>query len=217
MHCVANLKQIGLAMQAYQQKYGRFPPSFIPDKNGKPQHSWRVLLLPFLGQESLYTRYRFDEPWNGPHNQALHDEMPAVYRCPSDKSPDRSQTSYAMIVGPHAISDGPTSRRLKDIKHAPSNTILLVDAAGAGINWLEPRDLNADKLTFRSRAVANDQQHQPSKILSPHGATANALMCDGSVQSLSIELTGPGQWSPGGEPVELQNRQLRTTSPQRSF
>ena len=52
--CVANLKQIGLAMEAYHQKYGRFPPSFVPDKKGTPEHSWRVMLLPFLGETELY-------------------------------------------------------------------------------------------------------------------------------------------------------------------
>jgi hypothetical protein len=84
------------------QKYGCFPPAFIPDKDGKPQYSWRVLILPFLEQDALYREYRFDEPWNGPHNLVLVNQMPAVYCCPSDY-PSDSQTSYAMIVGPHAI------------------------------------------------------------------------------------------------------------------
>jgi len=109
MACRNNLGTIGLAMQNYHQKYGSFPPSFIPDKHGKPKHSWRVLLLPFLNEEALYRKYRFDEPWNGPHNSALASQMPSVYLCPSESPPGVSQTSYAMIVGPHAF---PTVPRL---------------------------------------------------------------------------------------------------------
>jgi prepilin-type processing-associated H-X9-DG protein len=191
VHCVANLKRIGVAMQAYHHKYGRFPPSFVPDEKGTPQHSWRVLLLPFLGEENLYARYRFDEPWNGPHNRALNDQMPAVYRCPSDTAPDRLQTSYAMIVGPHAISAGPTSHRIKDIKNGPSNTILLVDAAGTGIDWMEPRDLDADKMDFRTRAVDKNLQHETCEIFNPHRTVTNALMCDGSVRTLSKDSLQP--------------------------
>ena len=110
MACTQNLKQIGLAMQGYHQNYGCFPPAFVADKQGKPKHSWRVLILPFLGEQELYSKYRFDEPWNGPHNMALVLQMPKVYRCPSDYDDDRSRTSYAMIVGPHAVSNGPTLR-----------------------------------------------------------------------------------------------------------
>ena len=45
------------------------------------------MLLPFLGEKELYGHYRFNEPWNGPHNRALNNQMPAVYRCPTDSGP----------------------------------------------------------------------------------------------------------------------------------
>ncbi|MFZ1936339.1 MAG: DUF1559 domain-containing protein [Thermoguttaceae bacterium] len=44
--CENNLKQIAVAMLSYENRYGCFPPAYIPDKNGKPMHSWRVLILP---------------------------------------------------------------------------------------------------------------------------------------------------------------------------
>jgi hypothetical protein len=58
--CMNNLKQILIALQNYHDVYGEFPPACIRDKDGKPMHSWRVLLLPFLEQEALYKQYRFD-------------------------------------------------------------------------------------------------------------------------------------------------------------
>jgi len=202
VQCVENLKQIGLAMQGYHQQYGCFPPAFIPDKNGKPMHSWRVLMLPFLEQDALYHQYRFDEPWNGPHNKALADHMPSVYRCPSsDPTPDPSQTSYAMIVGPHAISDGPTPHRMSDIKDGASNTIMVAEAAKAainwaeaastGINWMEPRDLNAENMDFCTRAVEKDLRRETCEIFRNHNVAANVLFCDGSVRTLSNELLYP--------------------------
>ena len=145
--CLQNLKRIGLAMQAYHQTHGCFPPPFLADKSGKPQHSWRVLILPFLDEQALYARYRFDEPWNSTHNMALADQMPAIYRCPSETA-SGPKTSYAMLVGPHAFSDGSTPRRMSDIKKRLSSIIMVAEAADEGINWLEPRDLDTKKMAF---------------------------------------------------------------------
>ena len=205
--CVENLRQIGLAMQSYREKYGCFPPSFIPDEDGKPKHSWRVLLLPFLGKQDLYARYRFDEPWDGPNNRALGRRMPAIYHCPSDLTPSPSQTSYAMIVGPDAISDGPTARCMSDIEDGPANTIMVAEAAEAGIDWLEPRDLMAEKMDLCTRAVEQDLRRETCEIFGNHRYVANVLFCDGSVRALSNESVYPKELEAlmsidGGEPVE---------------
>ena len=64
--CANNLKQIGLAFHNYHDAHKTFPPAYIPDKDGKPMHSWRVLILPYLEQQALYKRYNFDEPWDSP-------------------------------------------------------------------------------------------------------------------------------------------------------
>src|SRR5579872_1042254 len=61
--CANNLKMIGLALAQYESQYGRFPPAYIADADGKPMHSWRVLILPYLDEESLYSEYDFSEPW----------------------------------------------------------------------------------------------------------------------------------------------------------
>lgn len=172
--CVDNLRQIGVAMQSYHQKYDCFPPSFIPDESGKPKHSWRVLILPFLGERELYAKYRFDEPWNGPHNKTLADQKPSVYRCPSDATSDRSESSYAMIVGPHAISDGPTSHCKSDIKPGLGSPIMVVESPKTHIGWMEPRDLNVEK----------DLQKEVRELFENHNTVGNVLFCDGSVNSL---------------------------------
>ena len=59
-----NLKQIGLAFHNYADAYRSFPPAVIYGPDGKPWHSWRVLLLPFLEQQPLYEQYDFSQPWD---------------------------------------------------------------------------------------------------------------------------------------------------------
>ena len=56
--CANHLKQIGVALHTYHDAYGSFPPAFVADENGKPMHSWRVLLLPFLDEELIYQTIR---------------------------------------------------------------------------------------------------------------------------------------------------------------
>ena len=55
--CTSHLKQLGLALQNYNDVYKCFPPVCTTDANGKPMHSWRVLILPFLEEKALYGKY----------------------------------------------------------------------------------------------------------------------------------------------------------------
>ena len=69
--CRNNLKNIGLALHNYHEAHGCFPPAFVADANGKPMHSWRVLILPYLDQGPSRKMYSFNEPRDGPNNKKL--------------------------------------------------------------------------------------------------------------------------------------------------
>ena len=177
--CSNNLKQLALAMHNYHDTYKCFPPAYIADEDGQPMHSWRVLLLPYLEQQPLYEQYNFDEPWDSPSNLALADIMPSVFRCPSDPPSAPSDTSYAMIVGPGTLFDGTGLSRIADIRDGTSNTIMLVEAGGSGINWLEPVDLDLQRLALGINSPAGPG------IRSYHPGGVNVAMCDGSVRFIS--------------------------------
>jgi prepilin-type processing-associated H-X9-DG protein len=202
--CCNNLKQIGLAMHNYHDTYGSFPPAYIADADGKPMHSWRVLILPFIEQSPLYDQYDFNEPWDGPNNILLADLIPSVYACSSHPLAG-SDTCYAMIVGPGTISDGPSATRLQDMIDGTSNTLMIVEAAGSGINWMEPRDLDAGTISFQ----VNDPA-ETAGIKSDHPGGANVAICDGSVRFVSeqtpVEMIESMSTIGGQEPAaELPN------------
>ena len=176
--CLNNMKQIGLAMLNHESALKRFPSAYKPDEDGKPMHSWRVMILPFMEQKALYDMYNFDVPWDHPDNQALADMMPDVYRCPSDTSENLSHTNYMMVVGPGCISDGPKASMFRDIRDGSANTIMVVEVAGRGINWLDPTDWDPETSNFS----VNDGSG--AGIESEHRGVANVLFCDGSVHSL---------------------------------
>jgi len=176
--CKNNLRQIGMAMLSYHDVYGCYPPAYLADQDGQPMHSWRVLLLPYLEEHALYDQYDFDQPWDSPENLGLASLMPQVYTCPSDMLATGSETSYTMIVGPDTISDGTKATKTSEITDGTSNTILVVKSAGGGINWLDPRDLEADQMSY----LVNDPID--AAIMSDHPDGANVLFCDGTVMFL---------------------------------
>jgi hypothetical protein len=179
--CMSNLMQISKAMLMYEADHGSLPPAYVADKNGRPMHSWRVLLLPYLDRLPLYKEYHFDEPWDGPHNRPLADRMPRVYRCPSAPT-GVSVTSYAVVVGPNTVFPGATAVRRDEISDGLSNTILVVEAARVGINWLEPRDLKEENMHFK---INGDPR---TEISSFHVHLANAMFCDASPHPLKDSI-----------------------------
>lgn len=141
--CSNNLQQITRALQQYQFRHGSFPPAYIADAHGKPMHSWRVFLLPYLERQDLFNAYRWDEPWNGPNNKKLHKEFRSLCNCPKDvHQTGTGLTSYLALVGPQTAFPHVGTRSLSDITDGPDKTILLVEVHNSGIHWLEPRDIS---------------------------------------------------------------------------
>src|SRR2546421_2830108 len=69
--CTNNLKQIAIAMHNFHNQRSHFPAAAITDKQGQPLLSWRVAILPYLGDEeaALYQKFHLHEPWDSPHNK----------------------------------------------------------------------------------------------------------------------------------------------------
>jgi len=180
--CVNNLKQIALAFHNYHDTYKTFPPAYIPDENGQPKHSWRVLILPFLGESGIYNAYNFDEPWNSPNNLAVTSTPLPVYRCPSDPGGISPTTDYMVITGPGTVFDGVKATKISEIRDGTSNTILVVEVVGTNTNWAEPVDLDASNLTLPFGSGMNSPgSHHPGGI--------NAALCDGSVRFLADTIS----------------------------
>jgi prepilin-type processing-associated H-X9-DG protein len=146
-------------------------------------HSWRVLILGFIEHKPLYDRYDFNEPWDGPNNSKLAKEMPPVFACPSDTANPGTMTDYVAIVGPETIWQPDHGTTFKEISDGSSNTIAVVEASGAGINWMEPRDL-----PFSAVAKGLNPK-QGIGISSHHPGAVIAVFADGHTQTIQQNIS----------------------------
>ncbi len=181
--CAANLERIHVAIEAYVKEKGHYPPAYTVDKNGKPMHSWRVLLLPYLGEQSLFSKYDMSVPWDDQANmRAVGSKMPEVFNCP-DLDATRDETSYMVICGPTLVFDGPTERKPEEITDKLSDTLLVIEVADTDVHWMEPVDLSAASMTW---TINTDKG-----IGSHHSTTGiHVLTADGRVRHVD-DFTPP--------------------------
>ncbi|MCL2743796.1 MAG: DUF1559 domain-containing protein [Planctomycetaceae bacterium] len=177
--CIANSHRIDIALRDYQGRYGVFPPAYVTDADGKPLYSWRVLILPFLEEQELYNQFKLDEPWDSEANRKLLDACPSVYRCPQANAKPGMAT-YAMVVGPGTISDGPNSVSLEEITDGPARTILLAETLKR-IPWTAPIDIPLSTLE------AGIDPHGGG-IGSNHPGLAVVVFADRSVRPIYDEI-----------------------------
>ena len=136
-HSQNNLQRIGEAALAYHQLHEKLPQSSV-GANGKRLLSWRVELLPFLGEWELYQQFRLDEPWDSEHNLRLAERMPAVFR--SDENDRSSKTCYLAAVGPAAVMSPGKEASLGELGEK-SRAILFVETnASRATLWTKPDD-----------------------------------------------------------------------------
>ena len=104
MFCLNNLKQMGLALHHYHGDYDRFPPGFVSklvDPNWQypkgntnaaapelgPGWSFFALMLPYVEQDALFRRIRFDLAITDATNADVRRAPVKIYTCPSDTDP----------------------------------------------------------------------------------------------------------------------------------
>ena len=157
---------LSVAVAAYHDTHKRYPPAYLVDQDGKPMHSWRVLLLPYLSENELYKQYRFDEPWNGPTNRKLAPRMPRVFALHGEERPGNETTNYLAVVGPETVWRPGEGLRFEDITDGTSNTILFVENLGANVHGMEPRDLLFADMDFTidSPAGIKSKYHDPAIV-----------------------------------------------------
>ncbi|MFO0906098.1 MAG: DUF1559 domain-containing protein [Pirellulales bacterium] len=201
--CANNLRAISAALKAYHDRHGEYPPPYLVDAAGKPMHSWRVLILPELGEHELYRQYKFTEPWDGPTNFALQMRMPAVFGCPSDPSNvTRSDTSYVALVGSKTMFPATGKRKAADVRDGAADTLLVVECHESGIPWTAPRDASAASLALGVNG------NQKLGVKSNHERGAHAATVAGGVEFLSDNM-GPDALESlstvaGGEAIDWQ-------------
>jgi hypothetical protein len=134
-------------MHRYHDAHGTFPPHAIYSKGGKPLLSWRVALLPYLGQGKLFEEFHLDEPWDSAHNKKLIDRMPAVYRDPRILDRRPGWTTYLAPINKEFVCTGEKKGvPIKELTDGTSRTAVIVDVKDeAGVLWTRPDDLVVDK------------------------------------------------------------------------
>lgn len=138
-----------MAVANYHSTYGCYPPACIADRDGRPMHGWRVLILPFLEQQNLYAAYNFDEPWDGPNNRMLAHRIGQIYRRSGLDDKQSETTSFVAVVGPKTAWPGARSLTDKDIGDDHENTLTIVEVPDGLFRWMEPKDLEFDRMSFR--------------------------------------------------------------------
>lgn len=181
--CQNNLRQIALAIHSYESDHGNLPESRVLGPNQKPLHSWRVLILPYLEEDLLYEQYRFDEPWDGPNNRKLHNQMPDVFKCPTCDV--RVHTTYKMVRGMGtAFVDG-QSKKFSDIKDGTAQTGLLIEDAGNPVHWMQPTDLTLEEaVKVFSNTNLDDVPHYEDDLYSKLSLGFSTVLMDGQVGSI---------------------------------
>ena len=222
--CMTNLKEIQLALLNHESAKGSFPPAYVADATGKPMHSWRVLILPYLGETALYNKYNFNEPWNGPNNSKLAGQIPAAFRCPAHPKQNgapSSETHYFAIVDPATAWPNGAARPISQISDGTSKTIMVIEASGLATNWMEPRDVSlAEAVELLTTKPRSGHQHFEDGFLTMtyyETSYRHVAFCDGSVHRMEQhfdEIARSLLTAAGGEVIpQAPNRPLQYVEP----
>ena len=164
------LRKIGSAFNMYANLRGALPPIYSADAQGRPLHSWRVLILAELGEGELYSKIKLDEPWDSEWNSQFHSQMPAIFAASSDAS----KTAFSVVVGektPFAVGKKHEIMKTAD---GTSNTFSVVERK-TPVCWMDP----TQELTLETLAAERANGHKGRK--SGEGG-ALAATFDGAVR-----------------------------------
>ena len=207
--CANNLKQIGLALQQYHAKTGRFPPAGVTQPKN---HSWVPFVLPYVEQQALFDQYHWNRNWSHASNQKTINVHLALWRCASAPGPtprvddigdgktaaagdysiptwfSANLTSTGLVPRAHKRLGAMTSGSaipLALVRDGASNTLMVTEDAGRPEFWtsrgIGPRrlDLNCGNFSISGGRVLGAGWADHRNAIPIHGFSRDGLRCPG--------------------------------------
>jgi hypothetical protein len=176
-----NLKEVALAMHSYNDDKKRLfaAPGWDtpnnPNNVGAQNLSWRVAMLPYMGQAPLFHQFNPKVPWDQAPNSNLQGMRPPMYASPTNPALDPKQTFLQVCTGPNTLfRDVHSPPRIPaSIPDGLSNTIFCLEATSGPVIWTRPAD------------IAMTPPGQPLPPGLQGGGSLFVAMCDGSVRALN--------------------------------
>jgi prepilin-type N-terminal cleavage/methylation domain-containing protein/prepilin-type processing-associated H-X9-DG protein len=175
--CLNRIRNIVLALDNYKDKYQVFPPAYTVDAKGRPLHSWRTLILPYLDEKALYERIDLSKPWNDPANAKLGEKPLLIYTCPEARCPENCTTYLALVTPLSCLRPGKSSDLSEFAESAKIPAVIEVDSKHA-VPWMSPQDAGEELwLSFGPKADL------------PHAGGSLVAFADGHAAFVSADLT----------------------------
>lgn len=166
-------RNILLSLLNFADSRRTFP---APNENGL---SWRVYILPFIGEQALYDRFHLDEAWDSPHNRELIAQIPPSFRPEDRELAAEGRTRFVMSRGPGSLFEHDDRRvKFSTVRDGLSNTVALLEVSDEHAPiWTKPADF---------ALTAADAQHD----LALAGSDGFLVgMADGSIRVLSHDIS----------------------------
>lgn len=160
-----NLKQLSVGAHNHASSTNKLPPA---DQN----LAWRVHILPYIEQDSVYRQFDLKSGWDQGKNRSLADTSIKTFLSPLDDPPG-TQTHYRVFTGEGSAFDPVLMKRgfPNYIVDGTSNTLLFIDTAET-VPWPAPKE------------VLLQQGGQFPEFGHPKRTQILVALCDGSVRSL---------------------------------
>lgn len=186
-----NFKQIGLAYHNHESNYNAVPTNLGPglkptaagDANPTMHFSWRVAVLPYMEQDTLYKSFDPTQAWNGPKNALNAKVIVKAFVSPDD--PPGPDTRIRSFIGKGTMMEPGVPLTINTIPDGASNTWLCAEHRDA-VPWPEPNDVKYD--------AANGGPVPPVPALggsNVRAGTAMVLFADGSVRVIRTAKLTP--------------------------
>lgn len=137
-----NLKTLVLALQNYHDTYQQYPPAVVTDATGRPLYSGRVLLLPFIEQQTVFEQFDHSRAWDSPENLALSQTRIKAFESPHKPAAD-GRCDYVFVTGPGTAFPTGRTTNYGDMQDGTAQTLVMIETSNGPASWAAPGDWDA--------------------------------------------------------------------------
>lgn len=140
-----NLRAIGVASHRHHDRFRMFAnpkmDRFQAGQASSVDLSWRVTLLPDMGEPARFSRFDMNVGWDHPINLPASRDMPRQYHEAAPTDLKVAQTPFQYFTGPNTMfPEGSRRMTVAMVTDGLSNTFLVAQAQ-TPVPWSKPADM----------------------------------------------------------------------------